>query len=30
MTGYRMLKQYSIIQSTQGYMTSGWAPMLQV
>jgi len=29
MTGYRMHKQYSIIQRTPGYMTSGRAPMLQ-
>jgi len=30
MTGYRMHKQYSILQSTPGYMTSGWAPVLQI
>jgi len=30
MTGYRMRKQYSILQSMPGYMTSGWAPVLQV
>jgi len=29
MTGYRMHQQYSIIQSTPGYVTSGWAPMFQ-
>jgi len=28
--GYRMHKQYSIVQSTPGYMTSGLAPVLQV
>jgi len=30
MTGYRMHKQYSIIRSTQGYITSDWAHVLQV
>jgi len=30
MTGYRMHNQYSVIQSMPGYMTSGWAPVLQV
>jgi len=30
MTGYSTHKQYSIILSTSGYMTSGWAPVPQV
>ena len=30
MTGYRIHKQSSVLQSMPGYMTSGHAPVLQV